>query len=242
MPELVLLRHGQSVWNLEGKFTGWMDIDLSDQGRLEAANAGRLLKKQGYSFDVAYTSVLKRAIRTLWIALDELDLMWIPVDKSWRLNERSYGALQGVSKRAAEERFGADQVHKWRRGYFYKPPALEGDDPRHPSHDVRYTGLNAENLPSTESLEDALRRILPFWQERIAPDLQAKKSIFLAAHGNTLRALVKYLDNISDLEIETIEVPTGIPLVYELDLSLKPLDRFYLRDDGACLRSGLHAK
>lgn len=242
MPELVLLRHGQSVWNLEGKFTGWMDIDLSDLGRGEAKLAGKLLKIRGYSFDVAYTSVLKRAIRTLWIALDEMDLMWIPVKKSWRLNERSYGALQGVSKRDAVEQFGPEQVHKWRRGYSQRPPALGRDDPRHPSNDLRYASLNAGVLPDTESLEDALWRVLPFWKDEIAPHLLAGKDVFVAAHGNTLRAIVKYLDNISDLEIEKIEVPTGVPLVYELDLSLKPVDRFYLRDDDACPRSGLRER
>jgi 2,3-bisphosphoglycerate-dependent phosphoglycerate mutase len=226
---LVLLRHGQSLYNLENRFTGWMDVDLSPGGLEEAHRAGRLLRSQGYAFDLAYTSVLKRAIKTLWIVLEVMDLMWIPVCKSWRLNERSYGALQGLDKQATLERYGPEQVRRWRRGYRDRPPALEDGDPRHCEHDPRYLGLK---LPRAESLEDTLERVLPLWEERIAPELRQGRRVLIAAHGNSLRALAKHLEGISDQEIESFEIPTGVPLVYELDGDLEVLRRFYLEVPG----------
>lgn len=228
MPELVLLRHGQSLWNQEGRFTGWIDIDLSEGGKEEARNAGRLLKAEGYSFDVAYTSVLKRAIRTLWIVQDEMDLMWIPTSPSWRLNERNYGALQGCSKKEVERRYGAEKVHRWRRGYNELPPAIELDDDRYPAKDPRYKMLKESEIPLTESLKDTLERLLPFWHEKIAPNLKYGNRVLISAHGNTIRALVKHIEGISDQGIEGIEIPTGIPLVYQLDGKLCPARHFYL--------------
>ncbi len=228
MPRLVLLRHGQSLWNKEGRFTGWNDIDLSEKGREEAKAAGRLMRSCGLTFDLAYTSVLKRAIRTLWIVLDEMDLMWIPALPSWRLNERFYGDLQGKSKRETEEKYGREQVQRWRRDFWDLPPALPEDDERSPRHDPRYRGLAEDQLPRTESLRDTSKRMLPCWQGQIAPQLQQGKSVFVASHGNTLRALVKHLEGISDEEIELVEIPTGVPLIYELDDQLRPKARRYL--------------
>jgi len=228
MIKIVLLRHGQSAWNEENRFTGWTDVDLSRRGREEALEAGRLLKSHDYSFDFAYTSVLKRAIRTLWFVLDELDLMWIPVEKSWRLNERHYGALQGLNKAATAKLYSDKQVDLWRRSYDVQPPALTKEDKRHPIHDPRYKGLPEGDLPCTECLKDTVTRFLPYWSEALAPSLRAGRRPIIAAHGNTLRALVKYLDGISDADIPALEIPTGIPLVYELDESLRPLGRYYL--------------
>jgi 2,3-bisphosphoglycerate-dependent phosphoglycerate mutase len=228
MIKIVLLRHGQSVWNEENRFTGWTDVDLSRRGREEALEAGRLLKSHEYSFDYAYTSLLKRAIRTLWIVLDELDLMWIPVEKSWRLNERHYGALQGLNKAATAKRYSDEQVHLWRRSYDVPPPALTKDDRRHPIYDPRYKNLPEVGLPSTECLKDTVTRFLPYWREALEPSLRTGRRSIIAAHGNTLRALVKYLEGISDAEIPELEIPTGVPLVYELNESLRPLTRYYL--------------
>lgn len=238
MPILVLLRHGQSLWNEEGRFTGWTDIDLSEKGIEEARAAGRLLKACGLPFDVAYTSVLKRAIRTLWIVLDEMDLMWIPVINCWRLNERGYGALQGLSKKATEEKYGDAQVHRWRRGFLDRPPALDISDDRYRSTlcDPRYLNLEKDQISKTESLKDMLERLLPCWQSNIAPDLRAGKRVFISSHGNTLRALAKHIEKISDEDIEKFEIPTGIPLVYELDNDLLPVDRFYLKSEEDCKR------
>jgi 2,3-bisphosphoglycerate-dependent phosphoglycerate mutase len=230
---LVLLRHGESTWNKENRFTGWTDVDLSDRGREEAREAGRLLKDGGYVFDVAYTSVLKRAIRTLWMALDELDLMWIPVEKSWRLNERHYGALQGLNKAETAAKHGDAQVKIWRRSYDIPPPPLQPDDPRHPSRDPRYAGLAPADLPLTESLKNTVARFLPIWHETIAPDVRSGRRVLIAAHGNSLRALVKYLDNVGEQEIVELNIPTGIPLVYELDDELKPIRHYYLGDPAA---------
>jgi 2,3-bisphosphoglycerate-dependent phosphoglycerate mutase len=229
MPEMILLRHGQSLWNKEGRFTGWADIDLSDEGKGEARHAGRLIKTCGYSFDIAYTSFLKRAIRTLWIVQEEMDLMWIPVFPSWRLNERNYGALQGCSKKEIEKRYGAQAVHRWRRGYVETPPAIDEGDELYPAKDPRYEMLKG-NIPRAESLKDTLNRLLPLWREKIAPDLLAGKRVFISAHGNTIRALVKHIDGISDRDIEDVEIPTGMPLVYLLDDELRPEAHFYLRD------------
>jgi 2,3-bisphosphoglycerate-dependent phosphoglycerate mutase len=237
MYHVVLLRHGESIWNKENLFTGWTDVDLSDKGLAEAREAGRTLKKEGYAFDVAYTSVLKRAIRTLWIALDELDMMWIPVLNSWRLNERHYGALQGLNKAQTAEKFGEDQVKIWRRSYDTPPPALSTDDPRYPGSDRRYAGLRADELPCTESLKDTVARFLPYWHETIGPMVKTGKRVIVAAHGNSLRALVKYLDNISDAEIVGLNIPTGIPLVYELDDQLKPIRHYYLGDAEAVAKA-----
>jgi 2,3-bisphosphoglycerate-dependent phosphoglycerate mutase len=230
MTKIVLLRHGQSVWNEENRFTGWTDVDLSRLGRREALEAGRLLKSHDYSFDCAFTSLLKRAIRTLWVVLDELDLMWIPVEKSWRLNERHYGALQGLNKAATAKQYSDEQVHLWRRSYDVPPPALTKEDKRHPMYDPRYRTLCEEELPCTECLKDTVTRFLPYWKETLAPSLRAGRKSVIAAHGNTLRALVKYVDGISDSEIPELEIPTGIPLVYELDECLRPLARYYLGD------------
>src|SRR5688572_21521922 len=228
MHQLVLLRHGQSTWNLQDQFTGWTDVPLSETGRLEAKRAGQILLKQGYAFDLAYTSVLTRAIVTLWLALEELDLVWIPVVNDWRLNERHYGGLQGLNKTETAAKYGADQVKIWRRSYDVRPPPLTTDDPRHPSHDPRYAALPPGVLPLTESLKDTIARVLPYWHEAIAPSIVAGKRVVIAAHGNTLRALVKYLDDVSDTEIVELNIPTGIPLVYELDDKLRPIGHRYL--------------
>jgi len=230
---LVLLRHGQSVWNLENLFTGWVDVDLSAQGREEARESGRLLKGEGIEFDIAFVSVLKRAIRTLWIALDEMDLMWLPVERSWRLNERHYGALQGLDKAQTVERHGAEQVKIWRRSYDIPPPALRVDDPQHPRFERRYRNVPPRELPAAESLKDTLARVLPFWSARIAPELMAGRNVLVAAHGNSLRALVKMLDSVSDQDIVELNIPTGVPLLYELDAQLKPRASRYLGDPEA---------
>ena len=231
--KLILVRHGQSVWNVENLFTGWHDVDLSDQGRIEAKSAGIEIRKAGIVPDIAFTSVLKRAIRTLWSVLDELDLMWIPVERSWRLNERHYGALQGLNKAETAAKHGEDQVKIWRRSYDIPPPPLTPDDPRHPSRDRRYADLKRDELPLTESLKDTVARFLPYWHETIAPDIKAGKKVLIAAHGNSLRALVKYLDNVSEEEIVGLNIPTGVPLVYLLNDDLKPLQKFYLGDQDA---------
>jgi 2,3-bisphosphoglycerate-dependent phosphoglycerate mutase len=237
MHKVVLLRHGESTWNKENRFTGWTDVDLSDKGRQEAAEAGRLLKADAYTFDIAFTSVLKRAIRTLWIALDTLDQMWIPVVKSWRLNERHYGALQGLNKAETAAKHGEAQVKIWRRSYDIPPPALTPDDERFSGHDPRYANMNRGELPLTESLKDTVARFLPYWHEAIAPEIKAGKKVLIAAHGNSLRALVKYLDNIPESEIVELNIPTGIPLVYELDASLKPIRHYYLGEPEAAARA-----
>ena len=231
MPKLILLRHGQSIWNLENRFTGWTDVDLSDHGMAEARNAGKLLRAEGYHFDKAFTSVLKRAIRTLWIVMDEMNLMWIPVHRSWRLNERHYGTLQGLNKRDTVEKYGQKQVQIWRRSYETRPPALDKTDKRNPAFDPRYAQFKNKGLPSTECLKDTLNRVLPYWHEVIEPDLKDGKQILVAAHGNSLRALAKYLDNMSDDEITGINIPTGIPLVYELDDDLNAIRHYYLGDE-----------
>jgi 2,3-bisphosphoglycerate-dependent phosphoglycerate mutase len=233
MIKLVLLRHGESIWNRENRFTGWTDVDLSDRGREEATAAGQLLKEDGYTFDVAYTSLLKRAIRTLWIALDGMDLMWIPVTKDWRLNERHYGALQGLNKAETAAKHGEAQVKIWRRAYDIPPPPLSPDDARHPYRDPRYGMLPASELPLTESLKDTVARVVPYWQSSIAPQLRAGKKVLIAAHGNSLRALVKHLDNVSDADIVELNIPTGIPLVYELNNDLSPIRHYYLGDPAA---------
>ena len=233
MPKIVLLRHGESIWNKENLFTGWYDVDLSDQGKVEAKRAGELLKAEGFTFDVAFTSVLKRAIRTLLFALDELDLLWIPVTKSWKLNERHYGALQGLNKAQTAAKYGDEQVLVWRRSYDTPPPPLEESDPRYPGADPRYAGLSKAEIPKTECLKDTVARVLPFWNETIAPAIKSGRKVIIAAHGNSLRALVKYLDGISDEDIVGLNIPTGIPLVYELDESLKPIRSYYLGDQEA---------
>lgn len=233
MKTLVLLRHGESDWNRENRFTGWTDVDLSEKGFQEAIQAGQEMKKAGYVFDVAYTSLLKRAIRTLNIALDQMDLQWIPVYKTWRLNERHYGALQGLNKAETAEKHGIEQTNIWRRSYDIPPPALTVDDPRHPGKDPRYASLKADELPLTECLKDTVDRFLPYWHETIAPALRDGGRVLVAAHGNSLRALVKYLDNVSNDDIVGLNIPTGIPLVYELDDDLKPIRHFYLGDPEA---------
>ena len=230
MKKLVLLRHGESLWNLENRFTGWIDVDLSPKGREEAREAGRLLREGGFMFDIAYTSVLKRAIRTLWVTLDEMDLMWIPVVRSWRLNERHYGALQGLNKAETAAQYGDDQVLIWRRSYETPPPAEKRADPGSPAQDPRYAGLAPEEFPLSESLKDTVRRFLPCWHGTIAPDVRAGKRVLIVAHGNSLRALVKHLDDLSDEKIVGLNIPTGIPLVYELDDELRPLRHDYLGD------------
>jgi len=230
---IVFLRHGESQWNRENRFTGWTDVDLSDRGRDEAREAGRLLEAESFSFDQAHVSVLKRAIRTLWIALDEMDLMWLPVQHSWRLNERHYGALQGLDKAETAAKFGDDQVLAWRRSYDTPPPALEPDDPRHPAGDPRYAGLTPAELPATECLKDTVARVAPYWEQTIAADIRAGKRVLVAAHGNSLRALVKYLDGVSDADIVGLNIPTGVPLVYELDGALRPIRHYYLGDAAA---------
>ncbi len=228
--KLILLRHGQSTWNLENLFTGWVDVDLTEQGTLEAQEAGRLLRDEGIAFDLAFTSVLKRAIRTLWITLDGMDLMWLPVERSWRLNERHYGALQGLDKARTVEKHGAEQVKIWRRSYDIPPPPLPHDDPQHPRFDRRYAGVPAAELPASESLKDTLARVMPFWTSRIAPELAAGRNLLVVAHGNSIRAMVKMLDGISDEDIVGLNIPTGVPLLYELGASLKPLSSRYLGD------------
>jgi len=228
--KLVLVRHGESQWNNENRFTGWYDVDLSDKGRTEAKAAGQLLKKEGFTFDFAYTSVLKRAIHTLWSILDEVDQVWLPVEKSWRLNERHYGALQGLDKAETAKKYGDDQVKQWRRGFAVTPPALERTDERFPGHDPRYASLTAEQLPTTESLALTIERVLPYWNESILPRMKKGEKVIIAAHGNSLRALVKYLDNMSETEILELNIPTGVPLVYEFDENFKPVKHYYLGD------------
>ncbi len=230
MKKLVLLRHGESVWNRENRFTGWIDVGLSEKGMEEALESGRVLAKEGFVFDVAYTSVLKRAIKTLWVALEEMDLMWIPVHHSWRLNERHYGALQGLNKTETVEKHGMEQVKIWRRSYDVPPPALTPDDPYFPGRDPRYADVPAQELPLTECLKDVVARFLPHWHQTIAPAVQSGRRVIIAAHGNSLRALVKYLDNIPDEEIVGLNIPTGIPLVYELEDDLTPIRHYYLGD------------
>jgi 2,3-bisphosphoglycerate-dependent phosphoglycerate mutase len=242
MYKVVLLRHGESTWNKENRFTGWTDVDLSERGREEALEAGRLLREAGYVFDQAYVSVLKRAIRTLWIALDALDQMWIPVEKNWRLNERHYGALQGLNKAETAAQHGEAQVKIWRRSYDIPPPPLTVDDERHPSHDARYAGMAAGDLPLTESLKDTVARFLPYWHETIAPAIASGRRVLIAAHGNSLRALVKYLDDVSEQEIVELNIPTGIPLVYELDADLKPIRHYYLGDAAAAAAAAERVK
>jgi 2,3-bisphosphoglycerate-dependent phosphoglycerate mutase len=238
MIKLVLLRHGESVWNRDNLFTGWADVDLSEQGKGEASKAGELLKAEGFSFDIAFTSVLKRAIRTLWITLDVLDLMWIPVEHSWRLNERHYGALEGLNKAETAAKYGEQQVLIWRRSYDVPPPALGESDPRFPGRDPRYQGLNSSSeLPRSECLKDTVARFLPYWHEMIVPAIRSSKKIIITAHGNSLRALVKYLDGISDQDILTLNIPTGVPLVYELDEDLKPRQHYYLGDAEAIAKA-----
>jgi 2,3-bisphosphoglycerate-dependent phosphoglycerate mutase len=223
MYKVVLLRHGESTWNKENRFTGWTDVDLSEKGKEEAKKAGQVLKKEGYTFDIAYTSVLKRAIRTLWIVLDEMDLMWIPVVRNWRLNERHYGDLQGLNKAETAKKFGDEQVKIWRRSYDIQPPSLEKTDERYPGKDPRYSDLEEKDIPLTECLKDTVKRFVPYWENVIAPTVKSGKRVIIAAHGNSLRALVKYLDKISDEKIVGLNIPTGIPLVYELDENLKPI-------------------
>jgi 2,3-bisphosphoglycerate-dependent phosphoglycerate mutase len=237
MYKVVLLRHGESTWNKENRFTGWTDVDLTAKGRDEAGAAGRLLKQEGFAFDVAFTSVLTRAIRTCWIALDEMDELWIPVERSWRLNERHYGALQGLNKAETAARHGDAQVKIWRRAYDIPPPPLTPDDERHPSHDRRYAGLSPAELPLTESLKDTVARFLPYWHGTIAPAIASGRRVLIAAHGNSLRALVKYLDDISEEQIVELNIPTGIPLVYELDAALKPVRSAYLGDPEAAKKA-----
>ncbi|MDD5198286.1 MAG: 2,3-diphosphoglycerate-dependent phosphoglycerate mutase [Terrimicrobiaceae bacterium] len=233
MHKLVLIRHGESTWNKENRFTGWHDVDLTEEGRAQARRGGELLKAEGFTFDLAYVSVLKRALRTLWIVLDELDQLWIPVEKSWRLNERHYGALQGLNKGETAAKFGDEQVKIWRRSYDIPPPALEESDERFPGHDPRYAGVPKSELPLTECLKDTVARFLPLWEETIAPQVKAGKKVVIAAHGNSLRALVKYLDNLSEAEVLELNIPTGVPLVYELDDDLKPIRHYYLGDQAA---------
>ncbi len=237
MYKLVLLRHGESTWNQENRFTGWTDVDLSARGREEATQAGQLLRAEGFVFDIAYTSVLRRAIRTLWYALDELDLMWIPTVKAWQLNERHYGALQGLNKAETAAQFGDEQVHIWRRSYDTPPPALTSEDERYPGRDPRYAGLEKEQVPLTESLKDTVARVIPYWHATIAPDIRAGRRVLIAAHGNSLRAMVKFLDNVSEEEIVNLNIPTGVPLVYELDGDLKPLKHYYLGDPEAIAKA-----
>lgn len=237
MKKLVLIRHGQSQWNKENRFTGWVDVPLSDLGVEEARQAARLLHEGGYVFDVAYTSVLKRAIKTLWIVLEELDQMWIPTIPNWRLNERMYGALQGLNKTETAQRYGEQQVHIWRRSYDVPPPPIDRNDPRWPGRDPRYAHLRPEEIPLTESLKDTIQRFLPYWNDQIAPAIRSGQRVLIVAHGNSLRALVKHLDRISDQDIVEVNIPTGIPLVYELDDELRPLRHYYLGDPEAARRA-----
>jgi len=237
MYKVVLLRHGESTWNQENRFTGWTDVDVTEKGLQEAKKAGEVLKAKGFKFDIAYTSVLKRAIRTLWIVLDGMDLMWIPVINNWRLNERHYGALQGLNKAETAQKFGEDQVKVWRRSYDTPPPALEKTDDRFPGKDPRYADLTENELPLTECLKDTVDRFVPYWLGTIAPMVKSGKRVLITAHGNSLRALVKYLDNIPDNEIVELNIPTGIPLVYELDENLKPIKHYYLGDPEAIAKA-----
>jgi 2,3-bisphosphoglycerate-dependent phosphoglycerate mutase len=237
MHKIVLLRHGESAWNKENRFTGWTDVPLSEKGETEAAAAGRLLKSEGFSFDLAFTSVLKRAIKTLWLTLEGMDEMWLPVVKSWRLNERHYGTLQGLNKAETAKKYGDDQVKIWRRSYDTPPPPLDASDERHPGRDPRYGGLPKADIPAGECLADTVKRVLPFWNDAIAPEIKSGKRVIIAAHGNSLRALVKYLDNMSESEIMELNIPTGIPLVYELDGDLKPISRKYLGDPEAIAKA-----
>lgn len=231
--KLVLIRHGESTWNKENRFTGWTDVPLSETGIAEAKSGGQILKAEGYTFDIAYTSVLKRAIKTLWLVLEEMDLMWLPVEHSWRLNERHYGALQGLNKAETAAKFGDEQVLVWRRSYDIPPPPLEQSDERWPGRDPRYQDMDPKDVPLTECLKDTVARFLPYWHETIVPTLKSGKKVVIAAHGNSLRALVKYLDNISDDEIVGLNIPTGVPLVYELDDDMKPIKSYYLGDPEA---------
>jgi 2,3-bisphosphoglycerate-dependent phosphoglycerate mutase len=237
MITLVLLRHGESTWNKENRFTGWTDVDLSERGRKEAVLAGEILKREGYAFDVAFTSVLKRAIRTLWLVLDEMDLMWIPVERSWRLNERHYGALQGFNKAETAQKYGEEQVRIWRRSYDIRPPEMEESDPHNPAHDPRYRGVKETDLPLGECLKDTVDRFLPYWDGTLAPIVRGGKRVLITAHGNSLRALVKYLDSVSDQAIVGLDIPTGIPLVYELQDDLSPIRHFYLGDPDAVAKA-----
>jgi len=230
MYKVVLLRHGESAWNKENRFTGWTDVDLSQKGIEEAIGAGKIMNEQGYYFDIVFTSVLKRALRTTWLALEQMDLLWIPEEKSWRLNERHYGALQGLNKAETAEKHGEEQVMIWRRSYDIPPPALEKTDPRYPGNDPRYQNLDEKDVPNTESLKDTVARFLPYWHEVIAPTIKTGKKVLISAHGNSLRALVKYLDNMSNDAVIALNIPTGVPLVYELDDNLKPIRHFYLGD------------
>ncbi len=230
MHTLVLVRHGQSTWNLENRFTGWTDVGLTEQGMAEAREAGRMLREGGYKFDIAYTSVLKRAIKTLWLGLEEMDMEWLPVIRAWQLNERHYGNLQGLNKAEMAEKFGEEQVHIWRRSYDVPPPPLDINDERHPRFDPRYADLTPEQLPATESLKITLERVLPYWHEILAPEIKSGKRLLVTAHGNSLRAMVKYLDHISDEEIPGLNIPTGVPLVYELDDDLNAIKSHYLGD------------
>jgi 2,3-bisphosphoglycerate-dependent phosphoglycerate mutase len=230
MYKLVLMRHGESQWNLENRFTGWTDVDLTDLGREQARKAGQMLKDQGYEFDIAFTSVLKRAIRTLWIALDAMDAMYLPVHNNWRLNERHYGALQGLNKAETAAQYGDEQVLIWRRAYAIAPNPLALDDPRHPKFDPRYARLSAQQLPATECLKDTVERVLPFWDETIAPAIRAGRRVMISAHGNSLRALIKHLDHVSEEDIVHLNIPTGQPLVYELDKDLRPIRHYYIGD------------
>ena len=230
MYKLVLIRHGESTWNLENRFTGWTDVDLTDTGVEQARNAGRLLRAEGYDFDIAYTSVLKRATRTLWHVLDEMDRTWLPVVNQWRLNERHYGALQGLNKAETAREYGEAQVLAWRRSYDVPPPALDAQDPRCERGDIRYARLKPEQIPLTECLKDTVARVIPFWNEALAPALKSGKRLVVAAHGNSIRALIKYLDQVSDQDIVNLNIPNGIPLVYELDAELKPIRHYYLGD------------
>ena len=230
MKKVILLRHGESVWNKENRFTGWTDVDLTGKGVEEAGKAGELMREAGFVFDLAHTSVLKRAIKTLWLALERMDLMWIPVQHSWRLNERHYGALQGLNKAETAAKFGDEQVLTWRRSYDVPPPALTQSDGRYPGNDPRYRGLAPNQVPLTECLKDTVARVLPYWNQAIAPDIRSGKRVLVAAHGNSIRALVKYLDKISDQDIVGLNIPTGVPLVYELDDALKPIRHYYLGD------------
>ncbi len=237
MYKLVLIRHGESTWNLENRFTGWTDVDLTETGVEQAKLAGQLLKDQGYEFDVAYTSVLKRAIWTLWHALDEMDRTWLPIVNSWRLNERHYGALQGLNKAETAKQYGDEQVLIWRRSYDTPPPPLPADDPRGQRHDPRYAGLNPADIPLTECLKDTVARVLPYWNDELAPAIRSGKRLLVSAHGNSMRALVKYLDGISDADIVGLNIPNGIPLVYELDADLKPIKSYYLGDADAVAKA-----
>ena len=230
MKKIILLRHGESVWNKENRFTGWTDVDLTAKGVEEAGKAGELMREAGFVFDLAHTSVLRRAVKTLWLALERMDLMWIPVLHSWRLNERHYGALQGLNKAETAAKFGDAQVLAWRRSYDLPPPALKPEDPRYPGNDPRYRGLTPSQIPLTECLKDTVARVLPYWNQTIAPDIRAGKRVLIAAHGNSIRALVKYLDKVSDTDIVGLNIPTGVPLVYELDDTLKPIRHYYLGD------------